>query len=147
MIDMSIKLCNEILGEKMNPNRRSLKEINKDMQKIIKKKPTKKQLKELAKALKPKKYKSLAKIVAENISNLEHFIEHGGWNIYTPKKEAEKFIQECGDVFIYEDGKLKRDKNKELDTALLLEYYKFKYNEISELYSSKLNKIEQILNE
>lgn len=131
----------------MNKSRRSLKEINKDMQKIIKRKPTKKQLKELAKVLKPKKYKSLAKVVTENISNLEHFVEHGGWDIRVDKKEAGKFIQECGDVFIYEDGKLKRDKNKELDTELLLEYYKFKYNEISELYSRKLNKIEQILNE
>lgn len=93
------------------------------------------------------KKKDYKKILEKHMCNLSHFINEGGWALRIDRKKAEGFCKDCGPAFSYdyEKGLLSRDKSHDINQELLVEFWKFKYEEVSEDYSRLYNKIEKVL--
>lgn len=81
-----------------------------------------------------------SKLIKTYIGTFQHFIEEGGYPLrissdessefdrYLPQSEA-KTLCKHSSAFAIEDGCLMLDKSHPFDDALLVEYWKFRFNE------------------
>lgn len=84
----------------------------------------------------------ISQFVADNIANLEHFIEQGGYPIRTRVQESAPLIKHLPKAFKMKDGLLYGDKTK-ISSKVMAAFWKFKYEEAKGDANKLYNAIEE----
>ena len=89
------------------------------------------------------------KIVEKYLEELEHFFIPGigGWPIILEGKRHERLMKLVPCLYINESNRLALRKNAKPDPRLMLELYKYKYEEINNMYNKLYNKVPLITKE
>lgn len=70
----------------------------------------------------------LTEFISNNISNLEHFIEQGGYPINTHERERKELLEHLPQAFKMDAGLLHCDTSK-IPSKVMAAFWKYKYME------------------
>jgi len=96
-----------------------------------------------------KKSKKLTdkQLVKKYIDTLEHFIipEMGGWPIDINFTDLKVLCESCDCFFINDTGRLTKEKHIPFRDSLLVEFWKYKFEEVDKRYEELYGKVRTLV--